>query len=409
MGFREFVLLVASVMAMNALSIDPMLPALPDIGADLHVTDANHRQWVITIYIFGMAVGALIYGFLSDRYGRRKVLLIAIALLLAATIGGALAPSFAVLLLCRGLAGFCAAACRVVSVSIVRDCFRGDEMAKVMSLIFVLFIIVPVLAPSFGQVILLIANWRWIFGALAILSAALWLWIALRLPETLDPDHRVEIGLADIGATFRVIVTHRTSMGYMIASGALMGGLMGFVISAQQIFFDIFHAPTVFPIAFAAIAGWMGVGSFFNSRLVGRIGARRLSQSALISMIGLSAIHSLIAWYHLETIWTFMVLQAVTMLSFAFAGSNFSSISMEPFARGAGSAASVQAFVTTLSSAVLGGAIGSMFNGTTLPLSLGFFVYGLASLAIIYWAERGKLFTRPRLQALRQENIAPPR
>lgn len=400
-GFVEFVALIAGMMALNALSIDPMLPALPAIGDALGVSTANDRQWIITSYILGLGVGALFYGSLSDRFGRRPILLICMALYLLSTLLCAVSQNFVFMIIGRAASGFFAAAMRVVAISIVRDRFHGDRMASIMSLIFIVFMIVPVLAPTIGQLVLYFANWRWIFGLLLVLGVALLVWIAWRLPETLTPETRVEITLADLTATMGRILTHRSASGYMIASGVVMGALIGFILSVQQIFFDIFQQPDIFPFAFAGIASFMAIGSFFNSKLVERMGARRLSQGSLIIFILLAAIHSLVAWSGKETMVSFIVLQALTMLAFAFTGSNFSAISMEPFSRGAGLASSFQAFATTLISAVLGALIGSQFDGSTLPLALGFLVFGSAALLIVAWGERWQLFTRPGLNAMR--------
>lgn len=388
-------------MALNALSIDPMLPALPAIGRDLGVSDPNARQWIITAYFIGLGVGALFYGSLSDRYGRKPVLTVSILMLMMGTLFCALAQSFTMLLIGRVACGFVAAASRVVAVSIVRDRFHGDQMARIMSLIFLVFMVVPILAPTMGQVVMLFAPWRWIFGTLLILAALVFAWMTIRLPETLDPHNRVEIGAADIAATLRIIVTHRSSMAYMVASGVVMGALLGFITSIQQIFFDIFHAPTLFPLAFAGIAAFMGLGSFFNSHLVERVGARRLSQGSLICMILLATIHSGVILMGWETMASFIGLQAMTTLCFAFTGSNFSAISMEPFARGAGMASSFQACLTTIVSALLGAFVGAQFHGTTLPVTLGFLGYGLLALTIVAWGERGRLFSRPHHAGLR--------
>jgi len=177
--------------------------------------------------------------------------------------------------------------------------------------------------------------------------------------------------------------------------------MIGFLTSAQQIFFDIFHAPKIFPIAFAGIAGSMAVGSYFNSRLVHGIGARRVSQSALIAFIALGAGHTVMAWAGLETMGSFIAFQSLTMLCVALTGSNFGAISMEPFARGAGLASSFQASLTTIISAMLGAITGAMFNGTTLPMALGFFCYGSIALLLVAWAERWRLFTRPHHDEMR--------
>lgn len=400
--FTEFVLLSAALMAMNALSIDPMLPAFPQIAHDLAIAQPNDRQLIISVYFMGLGVGSLLFGVLSDRFGRKQVLGSSLILFVIATIACASAASFTWLLMARALAGFFAGASRVVAVGIVRDRFRGDAMARVMSLIFTVFMIVPVLAPSFGQAILLIAPWRWIFWILAILATAVILWMMLRLPETLKPENRLQISASAIGHMVRQIVTTRTTIGYMVASGITMGCLVAFILSVQQIIYDIFDAGRIFGIAFGVMAGSMGLGGLINSRLVTRFGARRLSQGALIGLILISTVHLAVIWTGAESLASFMLLQSLTMLATAFTGANFSSISMEPFARGAGVASSFQAFLTTLISSLLGAAVGAAFNSTTLPLVYGQLCFGGAALLVVLWAEHGTLFTRPHHDALRE-------
>jgi DHA1 family bicyclomycin/chloramphenicol resistance-like MFS transporter len=265
--------------------------------------------------------------------------------------------------------------------------------------------LIPVMAPSFGQAILWIAPWRWIFWALTIQAGLILLCMALRMPETLKPENRMRITPRALLGTIGTIMRTRSSIGYMLASGVVMGGLIGFILSIQQIFFDVFQAQAFFPIAFALIAGSMGVGSLVNSRLVSRFGARRLSQGALLVFIAIALIHLLVILAGRETIVTFMLLQAMTMLTIAFTGSNFSAISMEPFSRGAGIASSFQAFLTTALSSALGSIVGRAFNGTTLPLTVGLLVCGALAFLILIWAERGKLFTRPHHGALREADF----
>lgn len=400
--FREFVLLCACLMAMNALSIDPMLPALPDIGRDLAIPNPNDRQLIISIYFLGLGVGSLLFGVLSDRFGRKVVLGSAMAMFVISSVACAGAHSFAMLLIARACAGFFAGASRVITVGIVRDRFKGDAMARVMSLIFAVFMLIPVMAPALGQAILLIGPWRWIFWTLSILATLITLWMMLRLPETLLPENRLHITPRTMFHTVRRIVTLRTSIGYMLASGVMTGALIGFILSVQQIFFDIFHAQAIFPFAFAAIAGSMGIGSLVNSRLVSRFGARRLSHGALVGMILINLVHLAIIMAGQETIVTFMVMQSITMLTVAFTGSNFSSISMEPFSKGAGVASSFQSFLTTAVSAALGTIVGRAFDGTTLPLTSGLVIFGSLAFLILIWAERGRLFARPNNAANRE-------
>jgi len=404
MGKREFVVMMAALMSITALSIDTMLPALPQIGADLHIADANDRQNIITIFLLGLAIGSLAYGPLSDRFGRRRILMVAACLQIVSTTICALATSFPILLGARLLAGLSVASCRVIATSIVRDCFQGDAMARIMSLIMVTFVIVPVLAPSVGALVLLVAPWRWIFGMLLILIAGLAVWQFLRLPETLPPESRSAIGPRDLWNTFVQVATNRNSIGHMLASGIMMGGLIGFLVSIQQIFFDVFDAGEYFSIGFATIAIWMGVGSLLNSRLVERFGARRLSQSAVLVLVAVSLLHCAIILSGHEHLVVFIVLQSITTTCFSFSGANFSSISLEPFTRGAGLAASVQAALTTLVSTVLGGLVGAAFDGTVLPMSLGFLAFGTTALLLIAWAERWTLFKRPGYAELRKEN-----
>ena len=399
--FREFVLLCACLMAMNALSVDPMLPALPDIARDLRIPHPNDRQLIISLYFVGLGVGSLLFGVLSDRFGRKRVMGSAMVLFILSSIACASAHSFTMLLAGRLCAGFFAGASRVITVSIVRDRFRGDAMARVMSLIFSVFILIPVFAPSFGQFILWFAPWRWIFWALAILATMILSWMLLRLPETLSPENRLPISARTILGTVKRIFTIRESIGYMVASGIVMSCIIAFILSVQQIFFDIFHAQRYFPLAFAVMAGSMGVGALINSRLVSRFGARRLSQGALCGLIVLALLHLGVIAAGWESVGSFILFQALILMTFSFTGSNFSSISMEPFGRGAGVASSFQSFLTTAVSSVLGGMVGMAFDGTTIPLTLGLLCFGSSALLVLVWTERGRMFTRPRRDALR--------
>lgn len=399
--FREFVLLCACLMAMNALSIDPMLPALPAIGHDLRIPHPNDRQLIISVYFLGLGVGSLLFGVLSDRYGRKAVLGWAMAAFIISSAACAAAHSFPMLLIGRACAGFFAGASRVITVGIIRDRFRGDAMARVMSLTFAVFMLIPVIAPSYGQFIIWLAPWRWIFWSLAIQASLILLWMIWRLPETLPPENRMPITPRSLFQTMGVVLKTRSAIGYMVASGVVLSGLIGFILSIQQIFFDVFDAQAIFPLGFACIAGSMGIGSLVNSRLVSRFGARRLSQGALIAFVLVALVHISVILGGRETLVTFMVLQSLTMLTFAFTASNFSAISMEPFSKGAGMASSFQAFLTTVMSSALGSLVGHAFDGSTLPLTVGLAVYGAIAFLIVVWAERGRMFARLHRDALR--------
>jgi DHA1 family bicyclomycin/chloramphenicol resistance-like MFS transporter len=391
-GFKQFVALIAAIMAINALAIDSMMPALGLIGADLHILMENDRQWIITAYMLGFGTAQLIYGPLADRFGRKGVLLAGLAIYIVFSVMAAVSTSFEMLLIARVLQGVGAAACRVLVVSIVRDRFSGRQMARVMSLTFIVFLLVPILAPSIGQLILLIAPWRWIFGGLAIFGIVLSVWIVVRLPETLHPEDRVQLSVNGILRAFKLTLTNRIAVGYMLAMTFVMGGLMGFITSAQQVFVEVFNIPVFFTVIFALIAAAMGVSALLNARLVGKLGTRRISHSALLGYIAFAAVHVGVTLAGHENIWTFTVLQASMMFCFGMMTSNFSAMAMEPLGHVAGTASSVQGFCTTVGGALLGFFVAQHFDGTVKPMTLGFLLYGLVAFAAVIITERGRLF-----------------
>jgi DHA1 family bicyclomycin/chloramphenicol resistance-like MFS transporter len=392
MGFYPFVAMMAALMATNALAIDAMLPALPQIGEALGIHEPNERQWIVTSYLLGFGVAQIVYGTLSDRFGRRPVLLFGLVVYVVASVLSAFSTSFAMLMLARVVQGVGAAATRVLAVSIVRDCYSGRDMARVMSLALIVFLAVPILAPSIGQAILWVAPWRWIFGVLTAFGAVVMLWAAIRLPETLHEEDRTPIKLASIVAAFRTVLTTRIGVGYMLAMTFVLGGLFGFINSAQQVFVDVFRAPEWFTTIFALIAACMAAASLLNSRIVGRLGMRRVSHGALLGYIALTSLHAILALSGHESLWTFALLQGGTMFAFGLLAPNFGAMAMDPLGHVAGTASSVQGFVTTVGGALLGFYIGQHFNGTVVPLTLGFSLCGLVALAIVLVAEKGRLF-----------------
>ncbi len=394
MGFREFVAINAAKMATNALAIDAMLPVLPEIGAALRVRDANQTQLVLTLYLLGFGFGQIFYGPLADRFGRRPVLLASLAFYAAFSIVAAVATTLEQMLFARALQGVGAAACRVLAVSIVRDCYSGRRMARVMSLSFIVFIAVPVIAPSIGQAVILFAPWGWIFGVLALSGGGLALWAAMRLPETLPVGARIPLRASSILQAFRIVLTNRMSVGYTVASTLVLGGLFGFINQAQQIFVGVFDLGAYFPLVFAAIALAVAASSFLNSRIVERLGMRLVSHAALVGFTAVSTLHAVIALAGLESLYIFVPLQAAMMFCFGLVIGNFGSLAMEPVGHVAGTASSAQGFLTTLGGALLGFGIGQQYDGTVLPLMLGFCVLGFAAIGAVLVTERGRLFGR---------------
>lgn len=391
-GFHEFVALIASLIALGALGVDAMLPALPAIGEALRVPTENGRQYVIGAFSLGFGFGQLVHGPLSDRYGRRRVLLIALTGYVTANLACAAAGSFALLLAARVIGGAIIASTRVATVAIVRDCYAGRAMAKVMSTAAMVFMIVPVLAPTFGQGVLMFGDWRAIFAVIAGITVVVGLWFAIRMPETLDPADRTPITPARLLESATLVLRDRWSLGYMLASGVLLGGLYGYLNSVQQIMADTFGRPRLLTVVFAVTAGTMAVANLMNSRLVLRLGTRLISHSAVVVMIATTALHLALSWAGLETIWVFAGLQAVTMGCFGLAASNFSAMAMANMGHIAGTASSVQGFVSVVIGVLLGAVIGQAFDGTTRPLAAGFLLAGVAALVLVAITERGRLF-----------------
>ncbi|WP_108396429.1 multidrug effflux MFS transporter [Devosia submarina] len=388
----EFIGLIAALMALNALAIDVMLPALPYMGEALGVASENERQFVISSYMLGMGIAVLAFGPLTDRFGRRAPLLAGMALYIAAAIAAIFAPSFAILLVLRFIQGMGAASVRVIATAVVRDRYSGREMAEVMSLTFMVFMAIPVIAPGIGQIILLVGDWHNIFIFMGVLAAAFWLWTFIRLPETLPVEHRRPLSFKAVLDGFVIVFTNRVAISYGLAGTFLFGALFGFISSSQQIYVDIYDLGVYFPVAFAAMAGLMGVSSFTNSRIVRRIGMRRLSHGAMLSFTGFAAVWLFFALIGFLPLWLFFSLLAVIMFSFGWAASNMNSLSMEPLGAVAGTAAAVFGFIQTVGGALIGSYTGQHFDGTTVPAATGYFSMGVLALICILIAERGKLF-----------------
>lgn len=391
-GFVEFVALVAALMALGALGTDAMLPALPAIGEALHVASENDRQFVVAAFLGGFGVAHLVHGPLVDRYGRRRVLLWAIAAYIVANALAAVSASYPLLIAARLAGGATVAATRIATVALVRDCYHGRAMARVMSIAFMVFMVVPILAPTVGQLVLLFGSWRTIFWVIAGTAALLLAWIAFRLPETLTAEATLPIHPGRILSGWAQALTDRASIGYTLAATMLTGSLYGYLNSVQQIMFDVFRHPSLLAAVFAGTAATMAAANLLNARIVMRLGTRRIAHSATVALILLSGLHLLLVELGHEAILTFAVLQALTMASFGLANSNFSAMAMENMGAIAGTASSVQGFIMITGGVLIGAVIGQAFDGSTAPMVAGFVVTGMIALACVALTERGRLF-----------------
>ncbi len=393
MGFREFVAIVAAIMALNPLAMDLMLPALPDVASAFHISNANHVQAVLSVFLTGFGAGQFIIGPLADRFGRRPILLGGLIVYGIASLLAVVAPSFETLLLARGLQGLSTAAARVIATSIVRDCYSGRRMASVMSLAMMIFISVPVIAPSFGQAIMLLAEWHGIFIVLLVYGVLTLSWIIIRLPETLPLTERKSLAVREVANNFLQTIKNRQTFGYAIAAGSVQGILFGYVLSSQQIFTGIYGLGHYFPLAFAAIAIGIAIAGFLNSRIVGRYGMRMISHIALVGQLAIATVMltaALTGWLSLSL---FMILATASLFTFGLMFSNFSALAMEPQGHIAGTASSLFGSVTTLIGIAVGTAIGQYYDGTLIPLATGALLSSVVALAVVFVVEKGRLFT----------------
>jgi MFS transporter, DHA1 family, multidrug resistance protein len=390
LSIAELVAMVAALSALNALAIDVMLPALPAIDRDFALANDNDRQLVIVAYVALFGVCQLVYGPLADAFGRRSVLNWALGLFVLGTVLCVVAPTFELFLLARALQGAGAAATRVIATAVVRDLTEGRRMAQVMSMAMTVFMIVPIVAPGVGQLVLLIAPWPWIFGALLIYAVLLLTWTLLRLPETLRPENKRLFRPREIARGYLEILRERQTLGYMLATTFMTACLFSYITSSQQIFVDVFGLGHVFPVAFASIAVAISFGTFLNSRIVLLHGMRRISHVMTLAFMLIAVVMAILSEFGVATFWVFFALLALTFSCFGLITSNFNALAMEPVGHIAGSGSALFGAVTASGGALLGGLIARAFDGTVAPFAHGLAVAAGAALAAILWTERGR-------------------
>ena len=388
----EFVTLMALMTSLVALSIDAMLPALGVIGQDLGVARRNDTQLIIAVVFLGLAIAQMIYGPMSDAIGRKPAIYAGFLLFMLGSLLSMITADFTLMLLGRLLQGIGAAGPRIVVVALIRDQYKGDAMARIVSLVMAVFIMVPVLAPVIGQWIMLLVHWRAIFAFFLVLCACASVWFWLRQPETLASDRRIPFSPGRIADGVLETCRNRVAIGYTAAAGFVFGAFVGYLVSSRQIFQIHYGAGTLFPYYFAALALPIGSASFLNSRLVTRFGMRFLCRRSALILTGAGAGFLLIVlWFAGNPpFWSLNAYLAVTFFCFGILFGNFNALAMEPLGHIAGVGAAVVGSLTTFMCAGLGALIGVSFNGTVYPLVTGFTVLGGASLIAMTWAEQGR-------------------
>ena len=377
LGQAEFIALMAMLMATIAFSIDAMLPALTEIGADLTPDNLNRAQLIITSFVLGMGLGTFFTGPLADRFGRKAVIITGAALYVCATIWAYFAATLEMMIAARIFMGLAAAAPRVASVAMVRDLFSGREMARIMSFVMLIFSLVPALAPSLGALIIALSDWRGIFIAFAIFATLSSLWLMVRQPETLAPQNRRSLDFLSLLATAREVLVHPTVRLATAAQTLSMAMLFSVLSSTQQVFDLTYGQGHTFHFWFGGIAVLASSASLVNARLVRRLGMRPIIKAMFLAQIGLSLGMIFVVELGLPLRFELLFYAFWTASVFFQAGltlGNLNALALEPMGHIAGMAASLVTAFATVGAVLIAVPIGLSFNGTPLPLAIGIFI-----------------------------------
>lgn len=386
LDIKEFVPLMAMIVSLGALSIDAMLPAIHLMASDLGARAANDAQGIISSMFLGFAVGQIAYGPLSDAVGRKPAIFLGVGFFLVGCTLCVVAETYWALLAGRILQGIGAAATRVVSMALIRDQYAGERMARVMSLIMGVFVLVPAIAPALGQAVLAVSGWRTIFGLLAMQALAAVGWLAIRQPETLRRERRRPLSARGLGRDVREVFRHAEATGYTLAFACVFANVVGYLTAAPQIFRELFGVDRNFPLYFAMTAAAIGAGSFVNSLLVARYRARRVSLWALSALALQSGSFVLVCWASggQPAFWQFIAYLVGAFFCIGPLMGNLNAMAMEPVGHVAGTAAATLGALSTLVSLVLGSSIGQAYSGTVYPLVGGFCVLSALALGVAW-------------------------
>ena len=387
---REFILLIALMMSVVAISIDALLPALGFIAKDIALDHSNQAQYLISILFLGMAIGQLVCGPLSDATGRKKILYAGIVLIVLGSAICFAAEDLSSLLLGRFIQGLGIAGPYVSAISIVRDKYAGNDMARIMSLVMLIFIMVPAIAPALGQAILLMSSWRAIFGLYIVYALVIGLWIFWRLEETLPPEYRIPFSRAGFVAGFKEVVSNYPTLCYTLCMGLFFGSFLGYLNSCQQIFQELFNTGELFAVYFGVLALVFGAASLVNARLVQRWGMELLCKRAVQGIVLSSAVFLALQWLSAPSLVGFLLYAAVLFFCFGVVFGNVNAMAMEPMGHVAGIAAAVIGAASSIMSMVIGTFIGQLYNGTLVPVTSGFLVLGALAYLLLLLAKARK-------------------
>lgn len=386
-GFREFSLMMALLMSIVAFSIDAVLPGLGQISQDFSLSNANQAQWVIIAIFAGMTIGELIAGPMSDAIGRKRILFTGIGVYIIGTLMCYYAQSFEWFILGRFVQGLGVAGPHIASVATVRDKYSGAHMARIMSLIMMVFMVVPAIAPSVGQVVIHFFSWRDIFILYLFYAVLISIWVAIRLEESLIVEKRVPMRLGTFKDGFKQVIQHKTTRSYLLCVGLCYGAFVAYLGTSQQVFMQQFgKSGAEFSAYFALLAVFMGASSFLNSKMVLRFGMRKISQVGMFVVSVMSLLFVVLQIAGVQVGFNgFMLYAVILFFTLGAIFSNLNSIAMEPMGHIAGMASALINAVSSVLSLILAAIIGQLYDGTLVPLTGGFaLLFGLAFLLTIY-------------------------
>ncbi|MDH3259905.1 MAG: multidrug effflux MFS transporter [Acidimicrobiia bacterium] len=391
---REFTVMIAMIMALSALAIDIMLPTFGAVRSEFGLpADSTAPAAIVTFFFLGLASAQVFFGPLADRFGRKAVLYAGLVVYVGSALSATLAPTLEMVLVSRFIWGVGAAAPRVVAISMVRDAYEGEAMARTMSVIMSIFVLVPVVAPSVGALILNVASWRWVFGACALFAVAMALW-TLRLPESLKPENRLTLRFDSIGTAAKTVLKNRQTIGYALAMTFVFGVFMSYLASSELIVSDVFDRAEQFPYIFGGLAAVMGAAMLANAAIVSRVGLRRLVRAVLVLYVtgAIGLVVLAVVTDGVPAFWIFLIGLAFMLSMHAILIPNFNTLAMNPMGKVAGTAAALIGTISTAGGAALGSVLDRTFDGTVLPFTLGFLGYGIVAAGFVWWAEKGRLF-----------------
>ncbi|MEH6537529.1 MAG: multidrug effflux MFS transporter [Psychroserpens sp.] len=385
----EFVVLMASLMSIVALSIDALLPALPQIGEALSVTDPSDNQLLITMIFLGLGFGQLIFGPLSDSFGRKPMVYFGFAIFVIASIVCVTTNNFEVMIIGRIFQGIGLSSPRTIAIAMTRDTYSGDFMAKILSIIVMFFILVPIVAPTLGQLLLDFFDWKAIFNANLIIGLLIVIWFWKRQPETLDETNKIKFSPSIFITGTREFLKYKEAIAYTLVSGFITGSFMVYLSTSQQIFQEQYQLGELFPYIFASTAFSVGFATFANSRFVIRFGSFNIAYYATIAYAAISLLYVVLFYSgnnpSVYVLITFFLLQ---FFAVGFLFGNLRALAMEPLGHIAGIGAAINGFVSTVMAVPIANYIGSFVKTSVLPLFIGFSIFGVLSLVLFLILKR---------------------